>query len=263
MEGRQEPSGFVEPERQKPEIDRRIREEAKEAVDRGSNRAARKPRRSERSKLPKVPLALDDTAGSLAKALGKTNGAKALDKLGRASLEFADERFTDARRTLKPLVEGAPDVAELRELNGLTLYRLGKWKEAAKELEAFRELAGTTEQHPVLADCYRALERWDDVSELWEELKDASPSAALVNEGRIVMAGSLGDRGDLKGAIALLEQGWKQPKRAKDHHLSRAYALADLYERAGRTARARDLFGWITRQPGEFGDAVRRLNALS
>ena len=76
-------------------------------------------------------------------------------------------------------------------------------------------------------------------------------------------AGALADRGDLKGAIGLLEQGWKQPKRAKDHHLSRAYALADLYERAGRTARARDLFSWITRQPGHFADAPKRLNALS
>ncbi len=263
IEGRQEPSGEVRPEREKYEIDKRIREEAKEAIDRGSKKAPRKPRRSERSKLPKVPLALEDTGAALNKAMGKAKGAKALDKLGRASLEFADERLADARRTIKPIVEAAPDVAEVRELNGLILYRLGKWKDAVKELEAFRSLAGTTEQHPVLADCYRALEKWDDVDELWEELKDASPSAELVTEGRIVAAGAKADQGDLKGAIALLEQGWKQPKRAKDHHLSRAYALADLYERAGRTPRARDLFAWIQRQPGAFADTSKRLAALS
>ena len=51
------------------------------------------------------------------------------------------------------------------------------------------------------------------------------------------MAGSLADRGDVKGAIRLLEQGWKFPKRAKVHHLRRAYALADLYERAGDVGR--------------------------
>lgn len=210
-----------------------------------------------------MPLALDDTGAALNKAMGKAHGPKALDKLARASFEFADGRFPDARRTIKPIVEGAPDVPEVRELNGLILYRLGKWKEAIKELEAFRELAGTTEQHPVLADCYRALQKWDDVDELWEELKDASPSADLVTEGRIVAAGAIADRGDLKSAISLLEQGWKQPKRARDHHLARAYAMADLYEKAGRTARARDLFSWITRQPGEFSDATKRVNALS
>lgn len=263
IEGRQEPSGYVEPERENNDIDARIREEAKEAIDRGSKKAPKKARRNERSKLPKVPLALDDTAAALNRAMGKTNGAKALDKLGKASLQFADERFADARRTIKPIVEAAPDVAEVRELHGLILYRLARWKEAARELEAFREQAGTTEQHPVLADCYRAVERWDDVEELWHELKEASPSASLVTEGRIVAAGAHADRGDFKAAIALLEQGWKQPKRAKDHHLSRAYALADLYERAGRTARARDLFGWISRQPGEFADVPQRVNALS
>ena len=53
------------------------------------------------------------------------------------------------------------------ELFGLTLYRLGQWKDAADHLEAFRELSGSTEQHPVLADCYRALGRWNDVDAMW------------------------------------------------------------------------------------------------
>ncbi len=49
------------------------------------------------------------------------------------------------------------------------------------------------------------------VDELWDELRQASPSAELVVEGRIVMAGMMADRGDLPGAIRLLEQGWKLP----------------------------------------------------
>ena len=36
---------------------------------------------------------------------------------------------------------------------------------------------------------------WSAVEELWDELRQASPSAELVMEGRIVMAGSLADRG--------------------------------------------------------------------
>ena len=37
---------------------------------------------------------------------------------------------------------------------------MGRWKQAVKELEAFRELTDSTEQHPVLADCYRALHQY-------------------------------------------------------------------------------------------------------
>ena len=85
-------------------------------------------------------------------------------------------------------------MAAARELYGLTLYRQGKWRAAAKQLEAFRLLTGSTEQHPVLADCYRALGQDAKVDELWDELRAASPSAELVVEGRIVVAGMLADR---------------------------------------------------------------------
>ena len=60
----------------------------------------------------------------------------------------------------------------------------------------------STEQHPVLADCYRALKRTEAVPGLWEELREASPSAELVTEGRIVMAGALADKGGVAGAIS-------------------------------------------------------------
>ncbi len=76
------------------------------------------------------------------------------------------------------------------------------------------------------------------------------------------MAGALADQGDLRGAVRLLEKGWKRPPRPRDHHLRRAYALADLYEQSGDVPRARALFGWIvTKEPG-FVDADRRLANL-
>ena len=102
-----------------------------------------------------------------------------------------------------------PDSPTARELLGLTQYRLGNWAEAARQLEEFRQLTGySTEQHPVLADCYRALRRYKKVDELWAELCEASPSAALVTEARIVAAGSLADRGRLADAVRVLERGW-------------------------------------------------------
>ena len=180
----------------------------------------------------------------------------------QATKDFRRERFEEARRILKPLAEAAPTAESVRELLGLTYYRLGRWKPAVTELEAFRGLNGSTEQHPVLADCYRALGRHAKVAELWEELRAASPSAPLVAEGRIVYAGSLADQGRIDDAIAVLEASKRPAKRPQHHHLRIAYALADLYERAGDVPKARQLFGIVASADPELGDAEARLRAL-
>lgn len=242
-----------------------LRDEAREAVERSGSKytskgkkSARTPKPLERRPLDEIPIRQIDPERALKVAMGDGPGEKGLKDLYRASDAFESDRYRDAIGLLRPLVERAPEVAELRELLGLSYYRTGKWKEAAKELERFRSITGTAEQHPPLADCYRALGRWADVDELWTELRQASPSASLVTEGRIVVAGALADRGDLQSAIQLLERKWKRPKRAYEHHLSRAYALADLYERAGDGPRAAELFGWVARQAPDFSDAAER-----
>ena len=154
-------------------------------------------------------------------------------------------------------------MAAVRELTGLALYGTGQWAAAAKELEAFRNLTSSVEQHPVLADCYRALKRYPKVAELWEELREASPGAALVTEGRIVAAGALADQGDVKGAIRLLERGPVRPSgRTGTHHARLWYALADLYERAGDAPKARDLFARVVAVEPGLADAAERLAAL-
>lgn len=195
--------------------------------------------------------------------VGAKRASVLAERVGEAGAAFEAERFGEARRVLKAIVEEVPAAATPRELYGLTLYRLGRYRDAAAELEQFRVLAGdSTEQHPVLADCYRALRRFKAVDELWDELREASPSASLVTEGRIVVAGSLADRGRLADAVRLLERGWRPPKRPAEHHLRRAYALGDLYERAGDLPRARATFGWIVGHDRELADSADRLVAL-
>nr|MDQ3757492.1 tetratricopeptide repeat protein [Actinomycetota bacterium] len=147
-------------------------------------------------------------------------------------------------------------------LHGLTLYRMGRWREAIKELEAFRSLTGSYDQHPVLADCHRALRQWRSVERLWEDLRQGSPAGEVVVEGRIVMAGAKADRGDIGGAVALLEKARTDVKRPKLHHLRLWYALADLYERAGDIPRARELFRRVLDHDREFADAAERMAGL-
>lgn len=199
----------------------------------------------------------------LTEAVGAPLAPKYEQRLANGARAFRAGRYEDARKMLAPLADRAPGSAAVRELYGLTLYRLGRWKLAARELEAFADYTRSTEQHPVLADCYRAQKRYPQVDRLWLELRESSPSAELVTEGRIVTAGAQADRGDLRGALKTLgHPGWKVPRRPQEHHLRRAYALADLYERSGDVPRARQLFGRIKGADPRFGDVADRLRTL-
>lgn len=194
--------------------------------------------------------------------MGSKDAPKIETKLKEAAKAFQAERYGEARKVLAPLAERAPSSAAVRELLGLTLYRLGRWKPAVAELEAFHHMSGSTEQHPVLADCYRALRRWNDVERLWDELREVSPSGELVTEGRIVYAGSLADRDRLTEAIEVLAKGFRFPKHVQEHHLRRGYALADLYERAGDLPQARSMFRRIADVDPDFGDVDDRVRSL-
>ena len=164
----------------------------------------------------RVPERVKVQAPQLVGLVGAHSAASA-SRVGSAMQRRRSPASASARpvRSWRRSCERCRSCAEGRELYGLTLYRLGRWKDAARELDAFVELSGgSTEQHPVLADCRRALRQYGEVDRLWEELRESSPSGALVAEGRIVTAGSLADRGDLGGAVRLLAKGFRFPKRA-------------------------------------------------
>lgn len=183
-------------------------------------------------------------------------------QLKRAARHFAQERFSDARASLGWLLARHREIPEVVELEGLCLYRLGEWKRAAEQLERFIDLTGTTEQHPVLADCYRGLGDHDRVAQLWDELRASEASAPTMAEGRIVAAGSLADADNLPAAISLLAKGPRRARHLADHHLRTIYALADLYEQAGDTQRARRGFERIAEVDPKFLDVKFRLSAL-
>ena len=194
--------------------------------------------------------------------MGLRDAPRYRQRFERAEIAYGQDDYHKAWRALEGMSKDAPNVPEVRELTGLTLYRLARWELAARELEALRQLTGRTDLHPVLADCHRARRRWVDVEKLWAELKASDESTAVLTEGGIVAAGALGDRGELTEAIRLLSAGFQLPRRAKEHHLRRAYALADLCERAGEIPRARQLFFWLCEQDELYVDVAERLDAL-
>ena len=239
-----------------------LRDEAEHAVNRGAAKSTSASASRSKPARDRSPKPAPEVAAELDKAVGAKTAPKLGQRLAEATKAYERDRFVEARKILKPLAERAPGSASVRELYGLTLYRLGHWKLAINELEAFHRLTGSTEQHPVLADCERALKHYGRVQELWEELKERSPSAELVAEGRIVAAGAFADQGEYDRAIRLLEAGVRTPKRLKLHHLRLLYVLADVVERAGDVPRARQLFRRVADADPEFADVQARIRAL-
>jgi len=153
--------------------------------------------------------------------------------------------------------------ATVRELLGLAHYRAGRFKEAAAELAAFRRLSGTTEQNPVIADCYRAMGRPEKAIEYCDEIEFKKVDPAITFEGEIVAAGALDDMGKLDEAIARLERLKLQPEVAEEHHMRAWYALANLLEKKGRFSQAREWFEGVASGDPELTDADERLKRLS
>lgn len=216
--------------------------------------------RSRRERNFGLPLAVVDEL----RATSDGRSAAVLERrLVNAAQAYERERYKEALQAVKPVVDAVPESAAARELYGLILYRLGRWRQAAKELRSVHDLTGSFDQHPVIADCERAMGRLDQVQQLWDELRRAGVDREVLVEGRLVMAGALGDAGKVDAAIALLEPAGRAHRRQADVPLLREwYALADLYERAGDLPRARELFRRVATQAPELLDAPSRLRAI-
>lgn len=220
---------------------------------RGGQRAGRAAR--ERSRLP------PEVAEELARG-GARQAERDARRLQDGARAYRRERYAETRRLLEPLARNAPGVGAVRELHGLSLYRLGRWKAAIRELEAAERLAGSFEHHPVLADCHRALGHHGAVQRLWDELRQGEAPAAVVVEGRIVTASSLADQGDVAGAIHLLERGPVGVRKPREHHLRLWYVLATLYERVGDIPRARQLLERVLDADPDVPGALDRWRSL-
>jgi tetratricopeptide (TPR) repeat protein len=184
-------------------------------------------------------------------------------RIADAARAYARDRYPEALSNLRELARTVPHVSAVRELLGLTYYRLGRWKDALRELEAFAEITGSVEQLPVVADCNRALGRHARVAELWGELRQAGAGSDVLAEGRLVMAGSLADRNELDAAIALIVPAASRPvRKALDRHVRQWFVLADLYERSGDIPRAREYFRKVADADPEVANVIERLSNL-
>ncbi|MDP9463201.1 MAG: tetratricopeptide repeat protein [Actinomycetota bacterium] len=238
-----------------------LRSAARKAAERAKRPEASDDGARSKSRRKSSELA-PQVAADLERRAPVTDAAKYQERLTTAADALDRGRFDDARRMVQPVLRGLPAMAFGHEIAGLALYRTGQWRKAAAELEVARQLDRTVNHHAILADCYRALKRYDMVEQLWLELREGSPAPALMAEGRIVAAGALADQGDLKSALKLMERAADVPKKIREHHLRQWYVLADLHDRSGDIIKARRFFGMIAEVYPQFADVSDRLRAL-
>jgi len=228
---------------------------------------APKPRRGG-SQAPALPL---DVAAAIDRALPGAS-RRQVDQLRQRAIAAANAydrgRFEEAAALGRSLARALPTVAPLRRLAGLAAYRSERWRAAIGHLEAFRrttsDLTAALEVVPLLMDCYRALGRRQKVSELFTELRQASPPADTMAEARIVAASARADDGALAEAVSLLTTAGaaRKLRNPAARHIRQWYVLGDLYERAGDLPRAREFFSRVQRADPEAYDVEARLEAL-
>ncbi|MFK7916794.1 MAG: tetratricopeptide repeat protein [Ilumatobacter sp.] len=263
VESRRGPRAPIDPDRDKRWADERVTEQW---VDEGSVRevaSAAADRAASEVPTRREPAPLDpDIGAELVDALGGQRGTRLSERLAQASEALDRERFDEARRLAAAIAKEAPTVSAVQEVLGLASYRLGRYKPAVAALQAAQELHENPALLPVIADAYRGLRRWAAVERVWGEIKAASPPHDVLAEGRIVMANALADQGDVTGAISVMEEGRKSPKRVRDHHLREWYVLGDLYDRLGDPIRARRWFASIVEHSPDYFDVHDRLRGL-
>ncbi|HYY44226.1 MAG TPA: tetratricopeptide repeat protein [Actinomycetota bacterium] len=208
---------------------------------------------------PNLPRAVVEELASTARP-GKE--APLLEVFERAAEAFASGDYGEASRLGEQAKQMALRAASVRELLGLSYYHLERYKDAARELSAFRRITASAEQNHVIADCYRAAGRPDRALELVAEMSPSEVGPDVYAEGVIVAAGALADMGKIDEAIARLEREDLRPPTARERHIRMWYMMGDLLERKGKFTQARSYFeAVLAADPGltDAGDRLRRL----
>ncbi|MGH2749953.1 MAG: tetratricopeptide repeat protein [Actinomycetota bacterium] len=228
-------------------------------------RASTDPRGSSPDKRAKRGRPLvhlpDDVVGELKGTARPGKGQILVQVFAEAATAFEEDDLAEAIRLGEQAKHIALRAASVRELLGLAYYRSGRYKEAARELSAFRRIAGSTEQNPVLADCYRAMDKPERALELCDEIDRSIPEPVRY-EGAIVAAGALAEMDRIDEAIARIEDLELNPTSAGEHHLRAWYVLGDLLERHGRFTQALAYFEAVAAADAESTDAPRRARRL-
>ena len=186
---------------------------------------------------------------------------RSLDEAVAALGRERPREAVDAASRAKSL---APRSGAVREVLGMAHYRAGQYREALRELQAYRRMTGRLDQNHLIADCHRALGAPEKaVGPAREAMAAERVPEEVRAEAAVVGGAALADAGRFDEALSLLRSHPMPSDVARDHDLRVWYVLADVLERAGRKDDAVRAFRRILRHDPDAYDVAERLAALT
>ena len=184
--------------------------------------------------------------------------------LTRAAEAYDRHRYEESLRLAKAVADVTPGVPSVRELTGLAAYRCGSWPIARTQLRAHFALTGDATNLPLILDCERATRKFRSVKKTYDEILESEPTSDVLAEANIVMAATLADQKLFNEAIELLTKAGatKLLRNPAYRHVRLWYALGDVYDRAGDTSLAREMFARVVKVEPDAYDAQERLGDL-
>jgi len=172
-----------------------------------------------------------------------------------------DGAAVEAAKAAKAL---APRSGAVREVLGIALYRTERFRDALRELQAYRRVTGRIDQNHLIADSHRALGAPEKAVEpAMEAMRAAIPEEARA-EAAIIGASALADLGRYTEALGMLRSfhTLDQEGFARPFHLRLWYVTGEILERAGRPQEAAEEFRRVVRHDPHAFDAAERLARL-
>ena len=159
---------------------------------------------------------------------------------------YGKEEFEAARRKLAKAKQLSPRSTSVRELLGLSAYRLERWDEALAEMRAYRRMAGDTSYMPAEMDCLRALGRGADVEKTWTRFGELGGDRPAAAEARVVYGAFLLDEDRPAEAWAVTRPS-RLPPGAPPYELRRWFIAARAALEIGDAEAAGKLAGAVYR----------------
>ncbi|HVL80755.1 MAG TPA: tetratricopeptide repeat protein [Actinomycetota bacterium] len=180
------------------------------------------------------------------------------DLIAAAAKAYEEGSYAQALTLANQAKQHAPRSATVREMLGLAYYRLGRWREAARELAAYRRMSDRRDEDHIYADCERALGRPEKALEILQGLTPSEVGPEVYVEALVVAAGALMDLNRHEQAVEVLKRGPVDPEPVLEYHLRLWYVLAEALEGSGRRAEARDWWDAIYAEDPDFFDVADR-----
>jgi tetratricopeptide (TPR) repeat protein len=181
----------------------------------------------------------------------------------RAVRLIADGAPEDAIRHAERGKHLAGRSAGIREILALAYYGSGRWREALREMQAYRRMSGRLDENHVIADCYRALGRADRAVEEAEAGLHADVPEEVRAECAVVGASALADTGRYEDALAFIRRFPTRTAVGRPFDLRIWYVTGDIMAHLDRPAEAAEEFERVLRHDPSAFDAVERLAALA